>query len=54
MGIALVLLAVVFTHYNGWNDPAFAAMRMLASAFWGGLTLASIFIALMAVLFLSA
>jgi multisubunit Na+/H+ antiporter MnhB subunit len=54
IGVAAVLFLIAFTHYNGLINPAFALTRMIASAFWGGIVLASLFIALMAVLFLSA
>lgn len=54
LGVAAVLFLIAFTHYNGMTDPPMAIMRMLASAVWGGIVLASLFIALMAVLFLSA
>lgn len=54
MAIAAALFLVVFIHYNGLLDAPYALSRMIASAFWGGLFLASLFIALMAVLFLSA
>ncbi|MBM3282262.1 MAG: hypothetical protein FJY86_02900 [Candidatus Diapherotrites archaeon] len=53
-GVAAGLFLIAFAHYNGLTDPAFALTRMLATAFWGGIILASLFIALMAVLFLSA
>ncbi len=54
MGVAVILFLVAFTHYNGVTDPTHALVQMLASTFWGGIVLASLFIALMSVLFLSA
>lgn len=52
--LAAVLLGLVFVHYGGLEQPAYALGRMLAVLFWGGIAWAGLFIALMAVLFLGA
>ncbi len=54
VGLALVLFLIVFSHYDGFASPSYALGRMLASAFWGGITLFALFTMIMAVLFLSA
>ncbi len=54
VGFALIIGAVVFIHFNGLNEPAYAVGRMVSSAFWGGLSLFALFSIIMAVLFLSA
>lgn len=54
VGFALIIGGIVFIHFNGLSDTSYALGRMVASAFWGGLTLFALFSLIMAVLFLSS